>query len=116
MRAMAEMRVCIADGGGAVRGPTGVGNAAAAFDAVLCILHLTVQVSHTGDTAHAQECGLRARPTGHAMHSQTAGVIASIFQELQALDQHGNDVALRDDAEDAAHSDLSVCKFKVPCF
>jgi hypothetical protein len=37
------------------------------------------------------------------MHCNTTGVIATVFQTLQALDEYGNNIALGDRADDAAH-------------
>ena len=37
------------------------------------------------------------------VHSQTARVITTVFQTLQALQQNGDDIALRNGADDATH-------------
>jgi hypothetical protein len=37
------------------------------------------------------------------MHCNAAGVITPVFQTLQALDEYGNNIALGDRADDAAH-------------
>jgi hypothetical protein len=42
------------------------------------------------------------------MHRHAAGVIAPVFEPLQALNQHGNDVAGRDSADDATHGEGSL--------
>jgi hypothetical protein len=41
------------------------------------------------------------------MNRHTAGVIAPVFQALQALHQDGNDVAGADAADDATHGEVS---------
>jgi hypothetical protein len=42
------------------------------------------------------------------MHGHAAGVITPVFEPLQALHQHGNDVAGRDGADDATHGEGSL--------
>jgi hypothetical protein len=37
------------------------------------------------------------------MNRNTTRVIAPVFQSLQALDEYGNNIALGDRADDAAH-------------
>ena len=37
------------------------------------------------------------------MDRDTAGVVAAVFEPLQALDEDGDDVAVRDRGDDAAH-------------
>jgi hypothetical protein len=37
------------------------------------------------------------------MYRNAAGVITPVFQSLQALDKDGNNIALGDRADDAAH-------------
>jgi hypothetical protein len=39
------------------------------------------------------------------VHGHAAGVITPVFKPLQALHQHGNDVARRNGADDATHED-----------
>jgi hypothetical protein len=40
------------------------------------------------------------------VEGDAAGIIAAVFQALQALDQDGGDIALGDSANDTAHSYL----------
>ena len=100
--AAAEMRVRVADGRCAVRGPAGVGNAGAAGQALR--FGLRAQVGHAGDAAQALQARARhgARSLGR-MHGHAARVVAAVFEPLQALHEEGNDVARGDRADDAAH-------------
>jgi hypothetical protein len=98
-RAVAEVRVRVVHRGCAVRGPTRVGNAGAAFDVVG--RDLVHQLGHTRGAAGALQATL-ATQTGR-VHGHAARVIAPVFQPLQALHEDGNDVAGRNGADDATH-------------
>jgi hypothetical protein len=71
-----------------------VGDAGVAGHTVL--RHLGFQFGHARGAARA------ARPAV-LVHGHAAGVIAAVFQALQAFDQDGDDVALAGGADDAAH-------------
>mmetsp|Transcript_59261 Transcript_59261/g.139848 ORF Transcript_59261/g.139848 Transcript_59261/m.139848 type:complete len:517 (-) Transcript_59261:3941-5491(-) len=91
-----EMRVGVVHRRRAVRGPAGVGDAGAGADAVL--LGLGLQLGHAGGAARPAQAAI-------LMHGDAAGVISAVLQPLQAFDQDGNDIALTDRADDAAHGD-----------
>ena len=89
--ACAEVRMRVVHHRRAVRSPAGVGNAGAAFKVVGA--HLFQQLGHARRAAGAlQSMGLGAIAAA-AMHGNAAGIVAPVFQPLQALDQDGNDVA-----------------------
>jgi len=92
--AVAEVGVGVVHHGRAVRGPTGVGDAGTAGNAVG--LHLLRELGHAGRAAGALQA------TG--MHRHAAGVIAAVLQPLQALNQHGHHIAPRNPCDDATHA------------
>ena len=96
-RAMTEMRVGVVHRRRAVRGPTRVGDARGADQAVG--RHLLHQFRHPLGAARALEA---ARVDGHA-----ARVIAAVFEPLQALHEDGDDVAVRDRGDDATHGGVT---------
>src|ERR1700756_2309941 len=53
-------------------------------------------------------CSSATRAALHAVlvHCDAAGVIAAVFEALQALDEDGNDVAGADAGDDATHGEL----------
>jgi hypothetical protein len=75
-----------------------VGNAGGALQ--MLAAHLLQQLGHAGRAARALQA---ARAHAGGMHRHAAGVIATVFQPLQALHQDGNDVARGYRADDAAH-------------
>jgi len=88
-----------------VRGPAGVGDAGGAVQVLGG--HLFQQFGHAGGAAGALQATLgRAvarRIKAGGVHCHTAGVIAAVFEPLQALHKDGNDVARGYRADDAAH-------------
>jgi hypothetical protein len=70
-----------------------VGDAGAALD-VSC--STCAQLGHARGAAGAAQFAV-------LVHGHAAGVIAAVFQALQAFDQDGNDVAGADGADDATH-------------
>jgi len=81
--AVAEMRVGVMHRGRTVGRPARVGDAGHAFDVLL--VDLLEEFGHAGGAARTlQALGIDGNP---------AGVIAAVFQPLQALDQDRNDVA-----------------------
>ena len=113
LRPGAEVGVGVVNHRGAVRGPAGVGNASACFQAIG--LHLRQQVGHTRGAARALQARLwpRCAPAG-GMNGHAARVIATVFQALQALHEDGNDVARRHCADDAAHKAIFLKKKRKP--
>ncbi len=100
VRAHAEVRVRVGHRRRAMRGPAGVGDAGQALQPFGFALRR--QVGHARDAAGApQRTGRRAQ--AGTVHRHAAGVVATVFQPLQALHQDGNDVARGDRADDAAH-------------
>jgi hypothetical protein len=93
-----EVRVGVGHGRRAVGGPAGVGNADQALHVIL--VDLLAQLGHAGGGAGAAQRA--ALDDGHA-----AGVIAPVFQALQALDQDGNHIGRADGADDATHELLA---------
>ena len=92
-RAVAEMRMRVVHRRRAVRGPAGVRNAGAPCDAFA--LDLALQLGHPRDAAGPLQAA--------RMHRYAAGVVAAVFEPLQALYQDGNNVAVRNRRDDAAH-------------
>ena len=80
VRAGREVRVGVVRGGRAVRGPAGVGDAGEALQAGL--VDLLFQVGHARGAARALQLAIHVQ--GYA-----AGVVAAVFQALQALEQDG---------------------------
>ena len=94
-----DVRVRVALGRHAVRGPARVRDADLAvrgirFDGVLEHLDLA-------DRAQALELG------GAVEHGDAGGVVAAVFEPAQSLHQDGDDVALSDGSDDAAHLKVS---------
>ncbi len=85
------MRIGLGDA--AVRGPAGVGDADDAGEVLgpRGAFHL----GHAADAAHAPDAAVQHRDAGR--------VIAAVLEALQALREEGDDVALRDGADDSAH-------------
>ena len=102
----AEVRVRVDHRRRAVRGPACVRDAGEAFESG--VGHLARQL---GDAANA------ARPLQRAigMHGHAAGVIATVFQPLEALNQDRGDVARCDRADDATHG-VSFASGAIACF
>ncbi len=90
----AEVRVRVVYFGCAVRGPARVGDAGAGSNAILG--HAGFQLGHAGSAARALELAA-------LVHRHATAVVAAVFQALQAFDQDGDDVAVADRADDAAH-------------
>ena len=107
-RAVAEVRMRVVHRRRTVRGPARVRNANTAFDVVG--LDLVHQLRHAGRAARAlkstMNSALLTAQTG-GMHRHAAGVVATVFQPLQALHEDGNDVAGRNGADDATHREHS---------
>ena len=95
MRARRKVRVRVVHRRRAVGGPPGVRDAGARGHAVGC--GLLLKFRHTGGAAGALQ-------TAILVHGHAAGVIAAVLQALESLDQEGNDVALRNRPDDAAHA------------
>ena len=60
---------------------------------------------HLGDaagTAHAADVG--SRRDRHVDHGEAGGVVTAVFEPLEAFDQDGDHIAIRDCANDSAHS------------
>ena len=91
-----DMRVCIALGGNAVRCPAGVPDAAATLQrpAVVGLVREDAQPPLGLDNNRFPI----AVPDGN-----TGGVIASVFQLLQALQQNGGSLSLADVSNNSAH-------------
>ncbi len=105
--AVAEMRMGVAHGRLAMRGPAGMGNAGVADDLVL--LHLGHEFGHARrGTGALQALAVHALGV-QRLHGHAAGVIAAIFQALQALDENGDDIAEGNRCDDATHG-------QAPCF
>ncbi|MPM81090.1 hypothetical protein SDC9_128142 [bioreactor metagenome] len=99
--AVAEVRVGVVHGRCAVGSPAGVGDAGRTLK--MLGVHLLLQLGHARCAACAvQSAGGRVAHAG-LVHGHAAGVITTVLEALQALDQDGNDVALGYRADDAAH-------------
>jgi hypothetical protein len=101
---MAEVWMRVVHRRRTVRGPAGVRNACAAFDVVS--MNLVHQLRHARRAARPLQAALHrpwlATEAGR-VHGHAAGVVAAIFQPLQALHEDGNNIAGRDGADDATH-------------
>ena len=95
--AMAEMGMRVVHGRCAMGGPAGVGNAQHALQ--MGGGHLLRQLGHARSAAGAAQAGCVVL----GIDGDTARVIAPVFQALQALYQHGNNIAGRYRADDATH-------------
>ena len=101
-RAVAEVRVRVVYSRCAVSGPTGMGNACARRQPVL--RYLSLQFGHACGAARALQAGARRLPRGSAqVHSHAARVISPVFQTLQTLHQHRDDIARGHRANNSAH-------------
>jgi hypothetical protein len=89
-----KVRVGVMGGWRAMSGPAGVGNAGKALDAFLRDLILKF-----GDAMGA--AGAAQLAVG--VHGNAAGIIATVFEALEAFEKNGGDVALRNRADDTAH-------------
>jgi len=78
-----------------------VGDAGGALQAV--VGHLRQQLGHARRAACAPQAARGLPAQAGLVHGHAAGVVAAVFEPLQALDQDGNDVARGDRADDAAH-------------
>jgi hypothetical protein len=70
----------------------------------LAVTHLFSQLGHARGTARPFQPAV-------SMNRHAAGVISPVLQPLQALHQHGNDIAVGDRADNATHetSSGSLC-------
>ncbi|MCY1361205.1 hypothetical protein D9M69_478640 [compost metagenome] len=93
-----EMRVGIVRGRHAVGGPAGVGDAGEAADLVLG--NLFGQFGHSLRAARTAQMAV-------GIDGDAAGIIAAVFQALEAFNKNGGDVALGDGANNAAHRKCS---------
>src|SRR3569623_1348601 len=91
----ANVRMGVGLGGLAVGGPAGVGDAAAAVEALLAGERF--DLAHLAGRAHPIE-GIVV-----IQHHYAGGIVTAVFEPLQAFDQNGNHVALRDRANYTAH-------------
>ena len=87
------MGVRVGLGDAAVRGPAGVGDADDAGEVLG--LDGAFHLGHAADAAHA--------PDAAVQHGDAGGVVAAVLEAFQALRQDGDDVALRDGADDSTH-------------
>jgi hypothetical protein len=93
-----EVRMGVVGGGHAMGGPAGVGDAGEALQLVLRDLF--------GQFGHALRAA-RAAQVAVGVDGDAAGIVAAVFQALQAFDQDRGDVALGDGANNAAHRECS---------
>ena len=82
----------------AMRGPARVGDAGAAFQ--------VVGGDVGGELGDARRAA-RALQSAALVHGDAARVVAAVFEPAQALDQHGDDVARADGADDSTHGATS---------
>src|SRR5690606_40075752 len=90
----ADVRVRVGFGDAAVRGPAGVADADLGGAALG--LRGAFHLRHAPGPAHAVHATV-------AQHGDAGRVIAAVFQALEALDQDGNHIAVRDGADNSAH-------------
>ena len=96
-----HVRMCVVLTGHAMGGPTGVGDAALARDAPLCL-----QLAQHRDLA----LGPQPDDAGFGLHGDARRIVAAVFQCLQAGDEVGDDVAPGTDAHDSTHDELSIVR------
>ncbi len=103
--AVAEMGMGVVNRRSPVSGPARVCDAGAGDQLVL--VDLLLQFGHPSRAAGAVQTGLCASgcaiDRGATVHRNAAGVIAPVFESLQTLDQHRDDIARRDCADDSTH-------------
>ena len=87
----------------AVGGPAGVGNARRALQTTRGRIDLRHQLSHPLGAARPLQARRLAHLALRRIDRHATGVITPVFQALQALDQDGNDIAVGNRADDAAH-------------
>ena len=78
--------------GGAVRRPTGMGDAGEPHQAARRMVDLRGQLGHALRAASALQTGGLLQLRLRAMHCHAARVIATVLQALQTLDQDGHHV------------------------
>jgi hypothetical protein len=91
------VRVRVELAGHAVRGPARVRDAGHAVEAGLLLQR--VQVLHLA-------LGAQALDSVRGEHGDAGGVVATVFQRLQAFDEVPDDGPLGADADDSAHGSL----------
>ena len=92
-QACTDMGMGVGLGRRAVRGPAGVGDAEMAVDLLRCAVFR--QRRHPAHAAHPFQAAVDGDQPGR--------IVAAIFQSTQALEQDGNNVALRYRANNSAH-------------
>ena len=92
-----DVRVCVALGRHAVRGPARVRDA----DLAVRGIRLDGFLEHLDLADGAQPLELR----GAIQHGDAGGVVATVFEPAQSLHEDGDDVALSDGSDDSAHLD-----------
>jgi hypothetical protein len=97
----AHVRVGIGFGGLAVRGPSRVGDADVAVQAVRA--HEPLERCHAPGAPQALQLAVH--------HGDAGRVVAAILEALQSLDEDGNHVAPCDGADDAAHDQSPVTRW-----
>src|SRR5690606_30790168 len=96
-----EMGMGVVGGRRAVGGPAGMGNAGEAGEFLL--LDFALELGHALSAARAAQAAV-------GVHRHAAGVVAAVFEALEALDQNGGYITLRDCADDSTHS-FELLKF-----
>ena len=94
-----DVRMRVALGRHAVRGPARVRDADLAVRRVR--VDRVLQHLHLADGAQALELGRAVQ------HRDAGGVVAAVFEPAQSLHEDGDDVALSDGSDDAAHLTVS---------
>ena len=82
----------------------GVGNAQVSFQGRMAVTgsHLLHQFRNAGGTARTAQAAVLRLAALH-IHGHSTRVIAPVFQPLQALHQHRNNIADRDRANNSTH-------------
>ena len=94
-----DVRMRVALGGHAVRGPARVRDA----DLAVRGIRLDGVLEHLDLADRAQALELR----GAVEHGDAGGVVATVFEPAQSLHEDGDDVSLSDGSDDSAHLDVS---------
>src|SRR5690606_30372451 len=95
--ALADVRMRVEFGDATVRGPAGVADAQVGMEAFGSGFHL----GNAAGAAYATDVAAIALAV--IDHGDAGRVVAAVFEALEAFDEDGNHIAIRDRADDAAH-------------
>src|SRR6185436_21158853 len=97
-----NVRVRVRLGHATVSGPTGVADAEDAGETFFGDARF--HFGYAADAAHALDIAFSTRAV--VDDGDTGGIIAAVFETFQPFGENGNDIAIGDGADDAAHKNL----------